>query len=61
MIIKLHHPDGTEMLVESNNIFEIIEHDTKESFYTTVHFEDYYIVCSEKLKEIQSMLGEVNG
>ena len=61
MIIKLHHPDGTEMNVDSENILEVVEHITRDGFYTTVNFEDHHIVCVEKIKEIQSMLGEKDG
>lgn len=56
MIIKLHHLDGSEMCVDSNDITEMCEFITKEKPYTTVHLKDYYIVCVEKISEIKEML-----
>ena len=61
MIIKLNHPDGTEMDVEGDDIIDAVRHFTKDGFYTTVHFEDYYIVCLEGIEKIEDMLGKTNG
>ena len=57
MKMILHHPDGTEMNIDSEDIVEVIEHESKERPYTTVHFEDHYIVCVERIVDIQAMMG----
>lgn len=61
MIIKLHHPDGTEMDIESNEIVEMFENHTKEKSYTAVYLEEHVIVCVETIDEIQTMMGEKYG
>ena len=58
MMITLHHPDGTVMNIDSRDIIEMIEYESKERPYTTVHFEDHYIVCVERIIDIQAMMGE---
>lgn len=58
MMITLHHPDGTVMNIDSGDIVEVVEHESKERPYTTVHFEDHYIVCVERIIDIQAMMGE---